>query len=114
MRIITNYLSHDPAATGPGPLPLPTPEVDGSIGDNSESPNDGCICPTGGSGTTGTTGSTGGANDIPLSCPYPPLSMVYSPAQSWGDLYEPQQALQQGTLFRCLDKPFLGKGVSGR
>ena len=108
MRIITNMNTNDPAATGPGPLPLPTPEIDGIIGDEDNG-NTGCTCPTGG---TGSTGSTGGENTTPeVSCPYPPLSMVYSPAQSWGGLFEPDQALQQGTLFRCLDKPFTGKGA---
>lgn len=105
MRIITNMNTNDPAATGPGPLPLPTPEIDGIIGEEN-SGDSGCTCPT------GSTGSTGGETPPPAtSCPYPPLSMVYSPAQSWGDLFEPEQALQQGTLFRCLDKPFTGKGA---
>lgn len=111
MRIITNMNSNDSAAPGPGPLPLPTPEVDGIIGDENNG-DSGCICPTGPAGNTGMTGNTNGENTTPeTSCPYPPLSMVYSPAQSWGGLYEPEQALQQGTLFRCLDKPFMGKGV---
>ena len=38
------------------------------------------------------------------------LAMVYSPVQEWQCLYEPGMALQHGTLFRELDKPFLGAG----
>lgn len=33
------------------------------------------------------------------------LAMVYSPLQTFNDLYEPQEALSRGTLFRELDKP---------
>ena len=38
-----------------------------------------------------------------------PLAMSYVPGQLWGELYDPQTALQQGTLFPELDLPFLGK-----
>ncbi len=37
-----------------------------------------------------------------------PLAMVYSPYQAFEDLYEPEKALCQGTLFAQLDKPFYG------
>lgn len=41
------------------------------------------------------------------------LAMVYAPAQTWQNLYEPGKALQQGTLFAELDKPFLGaRGIA--
>ena len=39
-----------------------------------------------------------------------PLAMAYVPWQQWRDLYEPCKALERGTLFMELDKPFLGKG----
>ena len=38
-----------------------------------------------------------------------PLAMVYSPLQAWQSLYDPANALQHGTLFCELDKPFLGR-----
>ncbi|MBS6462870.1 MAG: spore coat associated protein CotJA [Ruminococcus sp.] len=34
------------------------------------------------------------------------LAMVYSPCQQFRELYEPDEALTKGTLFRELDKPF--------
>lgn len=36
------------------------------------------------------------------------LAMAYVPVQEWGDLYAEELALQKGTLFADLDKPFLG------
>lgn len=39
-----------------------------------------------------------------------PIAMAYVPWQQWRDLYEPCKALERGTLFMELDKPFLGKG----
>ena len=41
-----------------------------------------------------------------------PIGMGYVPWQRWRDLYEPAKALQVGTIFAELDKPFLGmRGV---
>ena len=40
------------------------------------------------------------------SC-YPSAAMVYSPMQTWGELFEPDVALWRGTLFPELDKPFM-------
>jgi hypothetical protein len=37
-----------------------------------------------------------------------PLAMAYVAKQYWRDLYEPCEALRQGTLFRSLDFPFSG------
>ncbi len=37
-----------------------------------------------------------------------PLAMAYVKIQKWEDLYEPDVALNRGTLFAQLDKPFLG------
>lgn len=42
------------------------------------------------------------------------LAMVYSPAQEWRGLYPVGEAIRKGTLFTELDKPFLGKTLSGR
>lgn len=36
-----------------------------------------------------------------------PLASVYSPIQHWRNLYEPEEALNQGTLFKELDLPFM-------
>lgn len=37
-----------------------------------------------------------------------PLAMAYVPVQKIRYIYEPDNALMQGTLFPELDKPFLG------
>ena len=37
------------------------------------------------------------------------LAMAYVPVQEWDDLYDEELALQKGTLFAMLDKPFLGR-----
>lgn len=37
-----------------------------------------------------------------------PLAMVYSPLQKFHELYEPEVALERGTLFSELDLPFEG------
>lgn len=34
--------------------------------------------------------------------------MAYVPWQYWSDIYEPCKALERGTLFAILDKPFKG------
>ena len=39
-----------------------------------------------------------------------PLAMVYSPRQSWRELYDPEMGFTKGTLFKELDKPFMGGG----
>lgn len=39
--------------------------------------------------------------------PAPSLAMVYSPKQVWGETYDVNVALERGTLFPELDKPFL-------
>lgn len=42
-----------------------------------------------------------------------PLAMAYVPYQQFEDLNEPCKALEQGTLFRALYKPFTGRKRSG-
>ncbi|MEE0863123.1 MAG: spore coat associated protein CotJA [Lachnospiraceae bacterium] len=37
--------------------------------------------------------------------------MAYVPFQIWNKTYELDKALQVGTLFPCLDKPFMGRCV---
>lgn len=39
-----------------------------------------------------------------------PLAMSYVKWQEWQDIYEPCKALERGTLYQELDKPFTGKG----
>ncbi len=38
------------------------------------------------------------------------LAMAYVPWQTWCDIYDVEKALQRGTIFQQLDKPFFGKG----
>ncbi len=42
-----------------------------------------------------------------------PLSMVYSPHQKWGNLYEAEHGHSRGTIFKCLDFPFYGASCRG-
>ena len=39
----------------------------------------------------------------------PVPAMAYVPFQQWGEVYEPERALDAGTLFPVLDKPFYGR-----
>lgn len=53
-------------------------------------------------------------NENKESCPIftvQPLSfaMAYVPLQSWEKTYDPAVAIDRGTVFPELDKPFLGK-----
>ena len=41
-----------------------------------------------------------------------PLAMVYSPFQEWESTYDAMLALERGTIFPELDKPFLMGSVS--
>ena len=43
-----------------------------------------------------------------------PLAMAYVPWQQFGNLYEPDQALRNGTVFQDLNKPFHGSMKGGR
>ncbi len=40
-----------------------------------------------------------------------PLAMAYVPMQKWRNAYDPDTALIRGTMFRELDKPYLGEGA---
>ncbi len=48
-------------------------------------------------------------DDTKLSCM--PIAMAYVPMQRFQELYSPETALRVGTLFKELDKPFLGSEV---
>ena len=39
------------------------------------------------------------------NCNMPSLAMVYSPKQTWRNIYEPDEALNKGTLFSDLYFP---------
>lgn len=39
------------------------------------------------------------------------FAMAYVAFQPWGKTYEPSVALERGTIFPVLDKPFLGEGA---
>ncbi len=46
-------------------------------------------------------------SDVPLD--KLPLAMAYVPMQKFGEVYSEEDALERGTLFPELDKPFKGK-----
>ena len=55
----------------------------------------------------------------PCQCRYDaledfPLAMAYVPWQRWQNIFEPCKALQCGTIFEELRKPFRGKGGCNR
>ncbi len=47
------------------------------------------------------------SNDIKLS--ELPLAMAYVPMQVWETPYDADVGMHRGTLFRQLDKPFIGE-----
>lgn len=42
------------------------------------------------------------------------LAMAYVPWQTWRRIFEVEKALEHGTIFQELDKPFLGRGGAKR
>ena len=38
-----------------------------------------------------------------------PIGMMYVPYQTWEEPYEAETGLARGTVFPCLDKPFIGE-----
>ncbi len=38
-----------------------------------------------------------------------PYAMAYVPFQQWQKPYDCEAALERGTIFPCLDKPFIGE-----
>ena len=41
--------------------------------------------------------------------PEMPVGMAYVPMQRWEKIYDSSQALERGTIFKALDKPFYGE-----
>lgn len=39
------------------------------------------------------------------------LAMAYVPWQEWSNLYQPDEGMENGTIFRDLNMPFTGKGM---
>ena len=79
------------------------------ISDDNNMMNPGNTMP--GGSTPGETmpGNTGsGSNSIAACVDNLPLAMAYVPMQSWEETYEPAEALMNGTVFPCLNLPFLG------
>jgi len=46
---------------------------------------------------------------MPMACD-PGLGICSVPIQEWEQLYDEDTAFSAGTVFPCLDKPFLGGG----
>lgn len=44
-----------------------------------------------------------------LFCNKVSLGMGYIPWQTWDNVYDLNRGLQAGTIFPCLDKPFMGR-----
>ena len=40
-----------------------------------------------------------------------PIGMTYTPMQQWESTYDPEKALQAGTIFPSLDLWFMGGGT---
>ena len=52
-------------------------------------------------------------DDTPCSCKMPlykPLAIAYVPWQIFDELYDVKKSLCTGTVFPCLDKPFMAGG----
>ncbi|MBQ7475135.1 MAG: spore coat associated protein CotJA [Clostridia bacterium] len=62
----------------------------------------------------GGNGGTGGAAFVLPELYGAPLAMVYSPVQRFEDLYDPEEGLQRGTIFRALDLPFYPTGCGAQ
>lgn len=50
-------------------------------------------------------GNSSGRNMFPCSTSY---AMAYIPFQQWGEVYSAEKGLSVGTLFPCLNLPFMG------
>ena len=74
----------------------------GARGTDAQGAGRGCGCAAGTAGATFTLPTLCGA----------PLAMVYSPAQRFDNLYEPEEGLAAGTIFRDLDFPFYPTGCA--
>ena len=51
------------------------------------------------------------APDLPALPPDPVVAMAYIPFQQLKGVYNAEDGLKNGTMFPCLNKPFLGKAV---
>ncbi len=66
----------------------------------------------------GDEGSSCPIGKCPKTIKAPALAMVYSPMQCWQNIFEPEEALKNGTMFKDLFLPFYGSnyknGQGGR
>ena len=76
----------------------------------SARPSSNCsvCCPICGSSKGCSCRSSEGSRDrfYPPRLENVPLAMVYSPAQEWRNLYEPEIGFERGTIFKELDFPW--------
>ncbi len=97
------FLAFEPEDYDGGAVPIADPPVPGA--------EDGQTDESGQGPAENAPGTCGRRNALSGS----PLAMVYAPDQIWQDLYEDEEALGNGTLFRELDFPFCpGCRKSGR
>ncbi len=69
------------------------------------------VMPEGSGGSCSAKSGCGDMGNIGWGLKNYPLAMVYSPLQNFVDLYDPDTALERGTLFTKLDLPFEGESV---
>ncbi len=70
-----------------------------------------CGCRTASPLPAGPTASSAPPAGEPCGCaPGVSLAIVTVPLQPWETPYEPAEALQRGTIFPSLDKPFFAAG----
>ena len=85
--------------------------------------NQGCTAPTSGCSTPRTPCPCAERNtcecddrttmpELSFTSDQFPIGMTYVPMQCWQNLYCPEKALEQGTMFADLDKPFLGRRIT--
>lgn len=41
------------------------------------------------------------------------LAIVYSPDHAFDGMYDPEEGLMEGTMFKALNKPFMGRSIKG-
>lgn len=63
-----------------------------------------------GVGDSGNGEASGGASKHQWGLVNYPLASVYAPMQEWQNLYDNETGLSRGTIFKELEKPFLGAG----
>lgn len=90
-------------------------ELDCDIDDDMSMGNGGMKPPNSGNGGMMPPNMGGGGNKPDMDTGKPmdcvkgcPLAMAYVPWQAWEETYELEKGFMVGTIFPCLDLPFLG------